>query len=454
MGAVSNFVGGITKAVGSVLSGVVDLAGSVLKTVGDAVSSVAKTVVNTVKNVIKDPIPTLLQIGGAMIGIPPYVTAAAITAAKGGKLEDIAKSAAISYATTSFMSDTQIGADIKNYTSNAFAGDFTDSMMTKFNLTPDQAVQIAKVSTAALNNSLMGGINAALTGKSVAQGISSGFTSGLIYSSTDSFFDSVNKDPNWGFSQQAINLMKGATSTALSSFISGKGDPAQAVGNYIAYAMVNMGGSSLATAAKDAFKLLTTDTEAAKTAQDKYNLLKADYDTKVADGEKLRVSINDDYAAYKKTVDEEYTPFKDAYDKLVADNTAAINDFNTNKKAYDDNKWAYDNYDAKMKQLGYEGFSDDNGTSYGKRIGGTWKEGYDPESGGTYRYYAPDGSIVDSEGYPTTSIRWDAPTQQSYADAANKAADAANAAAEKAKSTSESAQTLYNDNKEIGRAHV
>ena len=115
MGAVSNFVGGITKAVGSVLSGVVDLAGSVLKTVGDAVSSVAKTVVNTVKNVIKDPIPTLLQIGGAMIGIPPYVTAAAITAAKGGKLEDIAKSAAISYATTSFMSDTQIGADIKNY---------------------------------------------------------------------------------------------------------------------------------------------------------------------------------------------------------------------------------------------------------------------------------------------------------------------------------------------------
>jgi hypothetical protein len=246
------------------------------------------------------------------------------------------------------MADTQIGADIKNYTSNAWGGDFTDMMMEEFSLTPDQAVQLAKVSTSALNSSIIGGINAAITGKPIADGIASGFTSGLVYSSTDSYFDTVNKDPNWGFSPQAINLMKGATSTALNTFISGKGDPAQAVGNYIGYAALNMSGTSLAKSAREAYKTLTTDTDAAKEAQDKYTNLKADYDTKVGDGEKLRTSINDDAAAYKKVIDEQYNPFKSEYDRLVVENTNYTNEFNGYKQSFDDNKWKYDNYDQNI----------------------------------------------------------------------------------------------------------
>ena len=204
MGFVSDVIGGIADAISSVVGAVVDLAGDVIKGVGNAISGVVKFVGNTVEGILKDPLPTLLQIGGAMVGIPPYVTAAVITAAKGGDLEDMAKSAAISYATTSFMSDTQIGADIKNYTSNAFAGDFTDAMMEQFNLPADTAVQIAKVATSSMNSALVGGINAALTGRPIAESIASGFTSGLVYASTDSYFDSLNKDPNWGFSSQAL----------------------------------------------------------------------------------------------------------------------------------------------------------------------------------------------------------------------------------------------------------
>ena len=239
MGFVSGVISGIGNAISDVLGGVVNLASDVIKGVGNAISGVVDFVGKTVEGILKDPLPTLLQIGGAMVGIPPYVTSAVITAAKGGNLEDMAKSAAISYATTSFMSDTQIGADIKNYTSNAFAGDFTDAMMEKFNLPADTAVQISRVATSSMNSALVGGINAALTGKPIGQSIASGFTSGLVYASTDSYFDSLNKDPNWGFSSQALNLMKGATSTTLSTIVSGKGDPSQALGNYIAYATIN-----------------------------------------------------------------------------------------------------------------------------------------------------------------------------------------------------------------------
>ena len=330
MGAVSRAVSAVTGAIGDVLGGVVDLAGSVLKTVGDAIGSVVQTVGNTVKNIIKDPLPTLLQIGGAMVGIPPYVTAAVVTASRGGGLEDIAKSAAISYASTAIASGTDFGKAIGD-TTKTWGNDFTNNMMKTFDLPADAAVSIAKASTAALNSSIIGGINAAITGKSISSGIASGFTSGLVYSSTDSFFDSINKDPNWGFSTQALNLMKGATSTALNTIVSGKGDPAQAIGNYIAYAGINMAGTSVAQAAKDAYKLLTTDTEAAQKAQDTYTTLKADLDQKITDGEKLRTTINDDSAAYQKTLTEQYNPYKEKLDALVADNSKAVDDFNTNK---------------------------------------------------------------------------------------------------------------------------
>ena len=134
----------------------------------------------------------------------------------------------------------------------------------------------------------------------------------------------------------------------------------------------------------------------------------------------------------------------------MADNSKAVDDFNTNKKLFDDNKWAYENYDAKMRQLGYTGWSDEyGGMSYAKLIGAKYEQRYDPESGGYYNVIVPDGTITDGEGYATYSYKYDAPSQQSFADAANAAATKANAAAEKYTSTKTAAEKLVADNKDM-----
>jgi len=339
-----NWVG---DRIGDGLKAVGDAAGDAIKWTGDKIKSAVDYGADAVRAIAKNPIPTLLRYGamavGASFGIPPYVTSAAITAAQGGNLEDVAKSAAVSYATTSFLTDTQIGADIKNYTVNEWSGDFTDSMMEKFDLPADTAVQVAKVSNAALTSSLVGGINAAMTGKSVAEGISFGFTSGLVNSSTSSYFDSVNEDPNWGFSPQALNLMKGATATALNTAISGKSDPAQAVGNYIAYASLNMAGSELWEKAKSSYASFTEKTKALDKAGSDYAPIKTEYDNKLKESEAIRTEINKNSADYKKIIDEKYTPFKTQYDKLIADNEAAVKEFNSQKAAYDSYVSSYEN---------------------------------------------------------------------------------------------------------------
>ena len=374
--------------IGDGLRAVGDVAGDALRSVGKGIQKLGDFAGDTIRAIAKDPLPTLLSYAGTFIGIPPYVTSSVITAAKGGNLEDVAKSAAISYATTSFMSDTQIGADIKNYTTNQWAGDFTDSMMEKFDLSADQAVQISRVASSSLNSSLIGGINAALSGKSIATGISSGFTSGLIYSSTDSYFDSIKKNPNWGLSPVTVDLMKGATSTALNTIVSGKGDPAQAVGNYIAYASLNMAGSSLFNKAKETYQSLAKNTEATEKAQAKYAAEKTEYDKQLKAAEDLRKSVSADTTAYQKTIDEQYNLFKKQYDGLIAANDAQAYAFNKNKQEFERNKFSAEN----------------------------WSSFYDIP-------------------------------QQSYIDAANAAADKANAAAAKSKEIQDAATKLYNDNK-------
>jgi hypothetical protein len=423
MGFVSDVVSGIGNAVVGVVTGVVDLAGDVIKGVGDAVTGVLKIVENTVTGILKDPLPTLLQIGGAMVGIPPYVTAAVITASKGGKLEDIAKSAAVSYIASEALASTNIGKEIGKFTKTS-GSDFTNYMMENYSLPADVAVSVAKAATASLNSSIIGGLNAAISGKSITSGMATGFTSGLIYSSTNSYFDSLNKDPNWGFSNKALDLMKGSASTVLNTIVSGKGDPSQALGNYIAYATINLAGTTLAQTAKDAYKVFTTDTEAAKLAQDKYVTAKAEYDTKITAGEKLRNEINDEAKAFETKVADEFTPFKTSYDAIIAANEAAVNSFNWEKSRFDENKWAYENYQTKMAQDGYQI--------------------YDEDVGNYYRMVP----VTDKDGQVEYHLQF-APTKQSYADNANAAAVVANAAAEKADLTSKEAQALYDANKDM-----
>ena len=229
--------------------------------------------------------------------------------------------------------------------------------------------------------------------------ITSGFTSGLIYSGTDSYFEALNKDPSWGFSPKALDLMKGATSTALNTIVSGKGDPAQAIGNYITYATLRLGSSELYKSVTKAYEDFTGKTEAAQNAQDAYVGLKAQYDTEATRYNTGVATLKADQTAYQTIYDNEYQPIVNQLNgyKKEFDDQKAI--YDAAKASFDANKWAYDNYDSKMKQMGYEFVSDEGGSAYVRKVGAVWKASWDPDAG-YYMAWVPDGSVVDGEGNP------------------------------------------------------
>jgi hypothetical protein len=85
--AVAKVVNTVVEAVGDAVDAVVD----VIKDVGSAIDDY---VIQPIKN---DPVSFAIQVAATAAGIPPPITAAAITAAKGGDIEDIGRSAVAAY---------------------------------------------------------------------------------------------------------------------------------------------------------------------------------------------------------------------------------------------------------------------------------------------------------------------------------------------------------------------
>jgi len=375
------------------------------------IADVGKTIGKVITSVIKDPIPALLQIGGSMIGIPPYVTASAITAARGGDIGDIAKSAAVSYITTDFLQNTQIGTDIRNYTSNMIAGDVTDFMIENFDISTDAAVTVAKMSTAALNGALVGGIRSTLLGQDISDAITSGFTQGLVYSGVDSYFDDLNKDPNWGFSPKALNLMKGATSTALNTIISGNGDPAAALGNYIAYAGLKLGASEAKTAFQRAYEDFTGKTDQAREAQSAFINVKAEFDTEARKHDLLAEQIRSEAQQYENIYNNEVAPIKQQLDAYQQELYFQHTLYYSAKDQFENNKWAFENYDQHMENTGHvrAGVEADGSIIWAKETG--------------------EKPLIDIYGFgggPPSNLTFDVATKDSFAAAANSAAAEAN----------------------------
>ena len=102
-------MGAVASAVGNIVQGAVSVVTKVVKSVGaitvKAVSAVAKsvekvgqTVGKIAENIARDPLPTLITYAAQAVGIPAPLTAAAIAAARGSSIQDIAVSAAAVYA--------------------------------------------------------------------------------------------------------------------------------------------------------------------------------------------------------------------------------------------------------------------------------------------------------------------------------------------------------------------
>jgi hypothetical protein len=401
---------------------------------------------NTITAIMNNPIPAILQVAGAMIGIPPYVTAAAVTAVQGGDFEDIAKAVAVSYVTTEFLQNTQIGADIRNYTSNLIAGDVTDYMIENFDISMDQAVTVAKMTTAAVNGAVVGGIRSTLLGDSIATGMAQGFSQGLVYSGVDSYFDDLNKDPNWGLGPKTLNLVKGATSTALNTLISGKGDPGAAIGNYLAYATLKIGASEAKTAFQRAYDEYTGKTDEARNAQAAFVNTRAEYDSEVRRHDMIADEIRQQAAAHNDILTNQLAPIRAQLEKEQAEVEMQQIFQKDALKTFEDNKWAYENYDAKLKQLGYQL------VSVPSSEGGGNYDTYWVKQTGTQMvpqsYNDGDYTTVSMVEVPIIDYNVSPPSQESFAVAANAAGAQANnhytlaqQAADRYKAVAQSEQT-------------
>lgn len=202
MGFVADIVEGAFDAVGDVFEAV----GDVVEDVGDVVGDALEYVGNTVENVIKDPLPTLLSIAGSAIGIPPPLTSAAITAARGGDLEDIVLSAGTSY----------VAGQSGQFVSSNVAPAISETL-TSFGV--EDAV-LNKAITDAAGRAIVGGLTSELRGGDFEQGALSGFTGSLVSSGVKEFGGDL--DPTI---QRTIS--SGLTAAALGQ------DPSAAIGSSI-----------------------------------------------------------------------------------------------------------------------------------------------------------------------------------------------------------------------------
>ena len=107
----------VVKAVKNIVSDVVEAVGDVVEAVVDVVKDVGRAIDDYIIQPIKeDPVSFVVQVAATAVGIPPPVTAAAITAAKGGDLEDIGKSALAAYVAP------KVGSSVATSVANATAG--------------------------------------------------------------------------------------------------------------------------------------------------------------------------------------------------------------------------------------------------------------------------------------------------------------------------------------------
>lgn len=90
-------MGAVVQAIVQPVVEVAKAAETVVKPIVKAVEEVGQSVAKTAEAVAKDPLPVLVSVAAQAVGIPAPLTAAALTAAKGGSIQDIALSAGAAY---------------------------------------------------------------------------------------------------------------------------------------------------------------------------------------------------------------------------------------------------------------------------------------------------------------------------------------------------------------------
>jgi hypothetical protein len=254
MGAVASFVEDVVEGVGDFVGDVVETVGDVVEDVVDVVVDVVETVGDVVQAVIEDPIPVLVSVAGQMVGIPAPVTMAALTAARGGDLEDIVLSAGTAYFAPSVASSL----------SETFAPALFEAIGNE---------TVANVVAESTSKALVSGTLAEVKGGDFEDGFAGAFTGSLVNSSLGEFTDEFVKDDILAMAEEngidiktANNFILGANK-AIGAGVSaevGGGDFATAFTNSVANQSINAGTNYATNSIGDQFKSIGEDWDLAK----------------------------------------------------------------------------------------------------------------------------------------------------------------------------------------------
>ena len=245
MGAVADFVEDTFDAVGDVFEAVGDVVEDVADFVGDAI----ETVGDVVQAVIDDPLPVLLSVAGSFVGIPPPVTMGAITAARGGDLEDIALSMGTAYFAP------QVGSAISSTVSSAFIEAGVNEAFTQ-------------VASDAISKGLVNGTIAEIKGGDFEDGFAGGFTGGMVqggvgevasYVKPDIIELAMDSGLDLRDATSVFNAGTRAFSAGITSEITGRGDFATSFTNSAIGSGIDAGTRSLNNTIDEQFASAATN---------------------------------------------------------------------------------------------------------------------------------------------------------------------------------------------------
>lgn len=237
----------VVEFISDAVETVVDAVGDVVEAVGDFVSDAVEKVGDVVQAVIDDPLPVLLSVAGTFVGIPPMITNAAVTAARGGDLEDIVLSAGTAYfapAATNAISSTlssTIGSSIINET-------------------------VSNVVVDGISKGLVNGVVSEVRGGDFDDGFAGAFTGTIVGAGVTEVSNFVSDNvladlPDMGqFGDQFGNITQKALTSGVTAELTGRGDFDVAFTNSMINGTANLGANYITSSISDQFKA-TIDTE-------------------------------------------------------------------------------------------------------------------------------------------------------------------------------------------------
>ena len=250
----------VVSFVADVVESVVDAVGDVVETVVDVVEDAVEFVGDTVQAIVEDPLPTLLSIAGSFVGIPPPVTMAAITAARGGDLEDIVLSAGVSY----------FAPQASNVLSSTLSSTIGGSIINQ---------TVSDIVVDGVSKGLVSGTIAEIRGGDFEDGFAGGFTGSIVNSSvgefTNEFIAPGVQDmlSDSGLDTSTINTIvktgTQAVSSGLTAELTGRGDFDDAFINSVQNSTINLGTNYAVNTIGDQFRSVEEGLSTVQKEEDK-----------------------------------------------------------------------------------------------------------------------------------------------------------------------------------------